>query len=196
MGAMPTIIRRPFAAPRVLVVAGSLVVLLLVACGGPAPSGTGTVGPASASPAGSAPASAIASPPVELTPVPGGATGSPEIPDRPATTVTDWGTILDRVPEGFPVYPGARIADGIDEPVSGAWITDTGVDSVAPWYVSAFTELGWAQVDLGSALEDGSRVLALASDLPECRVQTTFRPAGESTMIIVLYGAGCAGGEG
>jgi hypothetical protein len=192
---MPIIIRRPFAAPGVLVFVGSLAVLL-AACGGPAPSSTGTAGPASASPASSAPASPFASSPVELTPVPGGATGSPELPDRPATTVTDWGTILDRVPDGFPVYPGARIADGVDEPVSGAWITDAGVDGVAPWYVSAFEELGWAQVDLGSALEDGSRVLDLASDLPECRVQTTFRPAGESTMIIVLYGAGCAGGEG
>lgn len=193
---MPTIIRRPFAAPGVLVLVGSLAVLLLVACGGPAPSGTETAGPALASPAGSAPGSPSASPPVELTPVPGGATGSPEIPDRPATTVTDWGTILDRVPDGFPVYPGAAVADSVTEPVSGAWITDAAVDSVAPWYVAAFTELGWAQVDLGSALEDGSRVLALASDLPECRVQATFRPAGESTMIIVLYGAGCAGGEG
>ncbi len=80
--------------------------------------------------------------------------------------------------------------------MSGAWITDAGVDSVAPWYVSAFIDLGWSQVDLGSPLEDGTRVLDLASDLPECRVQITFRLAGGSTMIIVLYGAGCAGGEG
>ncbi len=192
---MPTTIRRPFAALPMVLVAASLAVSL-AACGGPGPSGTGAAGPATASPAGPAPASQIAPSPAELTPVPGGATGSLEIPDRPATTVTDWGTILDRVPNGFPVYPGASIADGIDEPVSGAWITDAGVDSVAPWYVSAFMDLGWAQVDLGSPLEDGTRVLDLASDLPECRVQTTFRPAGGSTMIIVRYGAGCAGGEG
>ena len=192
---MPTTIRRPFAALQVLLVAGSLAASL-AACGGPGPSSTEAAGPASASPASPAPASQPAPSSAELTPVPGGATGSPEIPERPATTVTDWGTILDRVPDGFPVYPGASIADGIDEPVSGAWITDAGVDIVAPWYVSAFMDLGRSQVDLGSPLEDGTRVLDLASDLPECRVQITFRPAGGSTMIIVLYGAGCAGGEG
>ena len=189
---------RPSAALRVLLVAGSLAAAF-AACGSPAPSSTEAAGPATASPASTGPAnpaSPAAPSPAELTPVPGGATGPPEIPDRPATTVTDWGTILDRVPEGFPVYPGARIADDVDEPVSGAWIIDAGVDGVATWYVSAFGELGWGQVDLGSSLEDGSRVLDLASDLPECRVQTTFRAAGGSTMILVLYGAGCAGGEG
>ena len=41
-----------------------------------------------------------------------------------------------------------------------------------------------------------TRVLDLASDVPECRVQATFHPAGGSTMISVLYGAGCAGGDG
>jgi hypothetical protein len=195
MEPMPTLIRRGSPMLLVLLVAGSLAATL-GACGDQEPSSTEVTGPATATPAGPAPASTTAPSPVDLTPVPGGATGSPEIPDRPATTVTDWGTILDRVPDGFPVYPGAKVADGIDEPVSGAWIIEAGVDNVAPWYVSAFEELGWSQVDLGSTLEDGSRVLDLASDLPECRVQTTFRPAGESTMIIVLYGAGCAGGEG
>lgn len=192
---MTRMIRRASAAPLVLLIAGSIATVF-AACGGPAPSSTGAAGPATASPADSAPASPAPVSSAELTPVPGGATGPPEIPDRPATTVTGWGTIVGRVPEGFPVFPGARIADGVDEPVSGAWVTDAGVDEVAPWYVSGFTELGWSTVDLGSVLEDGSRVLDLASDLPECRVQTTFRPAGGSTMILVLYGAGCVGGEG
>ena len=192
---MPTIIRSPSAPLRAVLVSG-LLAATLVGCGGPVPSGTEVAGPATASPAGPAPSTPTASQPVELTPVPGGATGSPELPDRPTTTVTAWGAIVDRVPDGFPVFPGARIADGVDGPVSGAWITDAGVDEVAPWYASRFMELGWSTVDLGSVLEDGSQVLDLASDLPECRVQTTFRPAGESTMIIVLYGAGCAGGEG
>jgi hypothetical protein len=39
-------------------------------------------------------------------------------------------------------------------------------------------------------------VLDVLGDLPECRLQLTFRPAGGSTMITVLYAAGCAGGEG
>ena len=191
---MPTLACSRSAALLALLVAG-LLIASLAACGSPGPSST-EAAPSAATATASPAVATPATPSVELTPVPGGATGSPEIPDRPATTVTAWGTIVDRVPDGFPVVPGARIADGVDEAVSGAWITDAGVDEVAPWYVSAFTELGWSTVDLGSVLEDGSRVLDLASDLPECRVQTTFRPAGESTMIIVLYGAGCAGGEG
>jgi hypothetical protein len=138
----------------------------------------------------------IPSPQVGLTPVPGGASGSPEVPDRPATTVTEWGTILDRVPEGFPVFPGAAGSDPFDGPASGAWEAVAGVGQVADWYMEAFEELGWSQVDLGSPLEDGTQVLDLASDLPECRVQVTFRPLGGSTMISVLYGAGCAGGDG
>jgi hypothetical protein len=133
---------------------------------------------------------------VELTPVPGG--GSPSPPDeiRPPTTVTDWGTILDRVPDGFPVYPGAAGIDPIDGPVSGAWEAVADPGEVVGWYVSAFEELGWSRIDVGSPLEDGSQVLDLASDLPECRVQLAVRPLGGSTMISVLYGAGCAGGDG
>ena len=70
------------------------------------------------------------------------------------------------------------------------------MDEVAAWYVDSFEAFGWSRIDLGSALEDGTRVLDLGTDLPECRVQVTFRPAGGSTMIIVMYGAGCAGGDG
>jgi hypothetical protein len=129
-----------------------------------------------------------------LTPVPGGSTPEPVEPGG-GTTLTEWGWILDRVPEGFPVYPGADVADGVSEPTSGAWIADAAARPVADWYVGVFTELGWSSIDVGSALEDGTQVLDLASDLPECRVQVTFRPAGGSTMILVLYGAGCAGGD-
>lgn len=132
-----------------------------------------------------------------LTPVPGDASGSPAEPGTGgSTTVTDWGRILDVVPDGFPVYPGAEATEPFDGPASGTWLTGENVETVAAWFVSTFEELGWSSVDLGSALEDGTRVLDLASDLPECRVQTTFRPADGSTMISVLYGAGCAGGDG
>ena len=68
--------------------------------------------------------------------------------------------------------------------------------TVARWYVEAFEDVGWSRIDLGSPLEDGTQVLDLGTDLPECRVQVTFRPVDGSTMIIVLYGAGCGGAEG
>ncbi len=178
----------------------ALLMAALTACGesGPAVMGSPavpSVGPAAGSgtpDASSQPAPATAQP--VLTPVPGGTT--PEAVDPgTGTTITDWGRILDRVPDGFPVYPGAASTGEVNEPVSGAWLADAGPAAVAGWYVGRFEELGWSSIDLGSALEDGTRVLDLASDLPECRVQTTFRPAGGSTMILVLYGAGCAGGD-
>ncbi len=112
------------------------------------------------------------------------------------TTQTAWGTILDAVPDSFPVYPAAQIAGPQAAPVSAAFITPAGVDVVAAWYQAALETLGFSTVSLSSPLEDGSRVLDTHGDLPECRIQTTFRPEGGSTMITVLYAAGCAGGEG
>ena len=135
-----------------------------------------------------------------MVPVPssGPATDPPEPTQPPGggTTDTEWGAILDVVPDGFPVIPGARPAEGLDEPASGWWLAEAGVDEVASWYQGALAELGFTVGDLSSPLEDGSRVLDVSSDLPECRLQLAFRPADGSTIIRVLYGAGCAGGEG
>ena len=50
--------------------------------------------------------------------------------------------------------------------------------------------LGKSTLDLSSPLEDGTRVLDIVTDLPECRIQATFRPEEDSTMITVLFGAG------
>jgi hypothetical protein len=139
----------------------------------------------------------MASEPPAPTEVPGGASGQPQpVPTDMTTTETPWGTILDGVPDTFPVYPGALAAGAQPEPVSGAYISDAGVDEVASWYRDALEGLGFSTMDLSSPLEDGSRVLDSQGDLPECRIQVTFRPAGGSTMIVVLYAAGCAGGEG
>ncbi len=170
----------------------------LAACGGPGPSTT-----AAPSVAGPASTPGVIEPTPVLTQappptiVPGGPSDvPPEEPAATSTTATDWGTILDAVPEGFPVYPGASAVEPSGGPASGAWLTGDDVSAVARWYRDTLEELGFTTDNLSSALEDGSRVLDTVSDLPECRIQTTFRPAGESTMIIVLYGAGCAGGEG
>ncbi len=133
----------------------------------------------------------------EPTAVPGGVSTAPGPPaTRIPVTQTDWGAILDAVPDSFPRLPGAEPAEPPAEPVSDALLTSQSVDDVAAWYRDALEAAGYSSVDLSDPLEDGSRVLDTQSDVPECRIQLTFRPMGESTMITVLYGAGCAGAGG
>jgi hypothetical protein len=194
MGPMPSPIRRLLP----LALAG-LLGASLAACGS-----TGPVG--SASPRDSVPSSPSAAPtaapatPVPtagLTPVPGGATATPDDSYGGGPSVeTEWGTILVNLPEGFPVFPGAAAVDPMDGPATHAWEAVATADEVAAWYAATFEELGWSHIDLSSPLEDGTQVLDLGTDLPECRVQLAFQPHGGSTMIILLYGAGCAGGDG
>lgn len=140
-------------------------------------------------------ATATASVPTQ---VPGGQTpGSSGPVEPPGTTVpttqTDWGLIIDVLPADFPVFPGAAIAEPPAEPVSGAVIARAGVDEVAAWYRDALEATGMSTLDLTSPLEDGSRILDMQGDLPECQLRVTFRPAAESTMITVLLAAGCFG---
>jgi hypothetical protein len=156
-----------------------------------------SVPPSGAVPSASTTADATATPQDTDAPaptaVPGGQTVEPGPVEthKPTTTKTDWGVILDSVPEDFPQYPGAKVVDSPDEPVSAAYEAKATVDEVARWYRKATEEAAWSTLDLSDALEDGSRVLDSQGDLPECQVQTTFRPEGDSTLITVLYAAGC-----
>ena len=170
------------------------IVLTLAACGDAnRPPATGTALTPAPTASDSASPTPVAPDEPSPTAVPGGQTIDPEPPptQRPTTTKTDWGVILDSVPEDFPRYPGAASIDSPDEPVSEALETDDGVDEVAAWYREALDAVGYATLDLSPPLEDGSRVLDSQADLPECRVQSTFRPAGDTTMITVLFAAGC-----
>ena len=96
------------------------------------------------------------------------ATDPPEPTRHPVggTTDTDWGAILDVVPDGFPVYPrrGPPRAS-TSRRAAGGWPT-AGVDEVATWYRDALEELGFTVGISPSPLEDGSRVLDMQSDLP------------------------------
>jgi hypothetical protein len=132
-----------------------------------------------------------------LTAVPGGMTPPPDpLPDEVTTTETEWGTILDAVPTAFPVFPGAEPADWPDGPVSAAWLATAAAEELAGWYEGALLDQGWATVEGSGPLEDGSWNLDAWADIPECRLQAVFHPAGESTIITVRYAAACAGGEG
>lgn len=183
-----------------LVVAGSM-----AACGGAVGAPVATAVPASGSasssaaspvPASPGASSAEASAPVgpTLTPVPGGETVGPDPGRTPIpTTVTDWGTILDDLPPGFPMIPDAGVADVEDGPYSGTFDAPVDVASAAAWYRDELTNRGYG-VDSGSPLEDGSVVLDAQADLPECRIQMTFRPGDGSTIITVLVASACATG--
>jgi hypothetical protein len=194
---------RSEARPPAAIALGILVAATLTGCAGSAagsPSAAASRSSSVASPvagtAGSPVPSAAPTEPATPTPVPGAQSGPAAPPSDVGTTQTEWGTILDAVPGAFPVYPGAQGEDVIEGAASGAWISPAAVDEVTAWYRDALQRLGLRTVDLSDPLEDGSRVPDSAGDLPECRVQTTFRPEGGSTMITVLYGAGCAGAGG
>jgi hypothetical protein len=175
----------------------------ITACGGtasPAPAATRVTATPTAPTATVDPTHVATSAP-DPTEVPGGETPGVTEPTEPPdvtgpTTQTDWGPITDTLPDGFPVFPDAAIADPPAEPVSGSFIATAGVDEVATWYRDALESTGKSTLDLSAPLEDGSRVLDMQGDLPECRLRLTFRPEGGSTMITVLVAAGCAGGEG
>ena len=99
----------PFRRAGAALVACSIAVGV-AACGTTGPSATPSaassdVAAASLTPA---PSDATTSAPPAPTAVPGGQTVDPGPPatHKPTTTVTDWGVILDSVPDDFPRYPG------------------------------------------------------------------------------------------
>jgi hypothetical protein len=170
--------------------------LVLAACGS-SPESPGSATPTDSVPDATGGPTEPATGAPDPTAVPGSErTPAPPPPTHVSTTQTDWGEILDVLPADFPVFPGAEVADPPAEPVSGAFLAPAGVDEVAVWYRDALVAAGWSTLDLSSPLEDGSRVLDISGDIPECRLQVTFRPQDGSTMITVLYAAGCAGGGG
>jgi hypothetical protein len=157
--------------------------------GSPSPARS-PAGSTAGSTAGSVPTASSAPLP---TAVPGGRTADPDsVPTRIPTTQTEWGEILDALPATFPIYPGAGIVEVPGGPVSGSFDARADADTVATWYADVLRGRGYA-VELSQPLEDGSRTLDAAADLPECRIRMTFTPADGSAIMTVLYAAACAG---
>jgi hypothetical protein len=182
-----TAMRVPVPVLPVLRVAALAVTLTLSACAATPDAGPtalpGTAAPATGSPAISPP---------QPTVVPGGQTVDPKpAPTRIGTTQTEWGEILDAVPDTFPIYPGAGIIE-LPGALSGSFDAPADATTVARWYEQTLAGQGYA-VELSQPLEDGSLVLDARADLPECRIQMTFRPESGSAIMSVLYAAGCAG---
>lgn len=176
--------------------AALLLALAVAACAGtPAASARASAVGAGQTPAASA-ATRTPSPSASSAVRPSSSAAAPDATPV-GITQTRWGRILDAVPAGFPVFPDATVADALpDGAVSGVWVSKAPTAEVAGWYHNALRAANFAKVDLGSALEDGSRVLDVQGDLPECKAQVTVKPQGDVTMISVLVGAGCAGASG
>jgi hypothetical protein len=171
------------------VVAGALIAGCNSASAPPDPTAVAVATPSASTEPSTAPAPS-------LTPVPGGqSTGPGSVGTLIPTTQTDWGEILDDLPAAFPIHPDADVAEVPGEVVSGSFEAPADVDALVAWYTDTFAERGYA-IDAGTALEDGSRVMDVAADLPECRIQITFRPADGSTIMTVLVASACATGTG
>ncbi len=161
-----------------------VLVLALAACGGTTGSAPPTTVPTNA-PSSSAPPSVAPSASV----APSGGPAASGL----GQTETDWGTIWDGVPEGFPRFTGARDGDDATaEPVSDAYVVE-GEDAaeIAAWTQMAMEAATYSTESLSGPLEGGDFQLESVGDAG-CRIQTTIKPQGNLVLVTVLYGVECS----
>lgn len=110
-------------------------------------------------------------------------------------TETGWGRIWDNVPTGFPRFPGSQVADPVaPEPVSGTYsVVNDDTAQIAGWMQNALETASFGTESLSGPLEDGGFVIESVGE-GECRIQTSVRPMGDLTFVIVRYGAACPPG--
>lgn len=175
---------------RRLTIALPILTLALAACGAtPAPPATigATPSPTQAS------TDATASDPAS-TPSPSAGSVQPSASGVPemSQTNTDWGTIWDGVPAGFPRYPGSTAADdATGEPVSDVYAIPTGDPArIAADLQTAMETATYSTEGLSGPFEDGSYVLDSVGE-GGCRIQTRVAPQGGLILVTVLYGADC-----
>jgi len=163
-----------------LTIALPILTLALAACGAtPAP--TGTIG-ATPSPTPAATDATASDPAVNPS-----ASGAPM-----SQTNTEWGTIWDGVPAGFPRYPGSTAADdATGEPVSDVYAIPTGDPArIAADLQTAMETATYSTEGLSGPFEDGSYVLDSVGE-GGCQIQTRVAPQGSLILVTVLYGADC-----
>jgi hypothetical protein len=106
---------------------------------------------------------------------------------------TDWGPIWARLPDAFPVPPGAEPAEA-DTTVSGAWTVpvtaQSGPREVAQFFADRFSGSGLGG-GLDGPLEDGSYTVWASNGYGCDILATVARRGDEETFATVLYGAGC-----
>jgi hypothetical protein len=159
------------------------VLLVLVACD---TSSAPSADPTDAATAAASGSPAV-SPGVSVAPV------TPGVSDAPVgQTETEFGTIWDGVPEGFPRFRGGRDADDAGPaPASDVYAIE-GADAglVAEWLQSAMEDATYSTEGLSGPFEDGGYELVSVGDA-DCRIRTTITPQGSMILVTVLYGAAC-----
>lgn len=108
---------------------------------------------------------------------------------------TGWGRIWDNVPTGFPRFPGSTVASPVSpEPVSATYsVVNDDTAQIAGWMQSALEAASFGTESLSGPLEDGGFVIESVGE-GECQIQTSVRPMGGLTFVIVRYGAACPAG--
>ena len=173
--------RRERRLPAILVAA--LAAFLVIGCS----SAAGNSSPIVAA----TPSASAAQPTKDVTPVPTDPTATPDSTPM-SQTDTPWGRIWDGLPADFPAYPGARPTETGAGPAS-ATLDATGADpaTVVDFYKTALESAGWITTGSTGPMEDGSLVLSNVNIHQACQLQTTVTPLGGSTIITILFGAGC-----
>ena len=171
----PSSVRCLAAGPALLL---TLVIVLLAGCG---------PNVATPTPTGARPS---ATPSDGPTAVPTDADTSPE-PPLPSQSDTDWGRIWDALPEAFPEFAGASPTQTGEGPASATLdVGDTDPAEVAAYYVGTLEAAGYSTLARSDPREDGSIEVEWAGEAT-CRIRATITPLGGTSVVEILYGAGC-----
>jgi len=108
-------------------------------------------------------------------------------------TDTEWGRIWDRLPSGFPTYPGWTPGEETATGPASANLVVEGIDAkgIATLLQTLLTQAGYTTAGLSGPLEDGSYVLDMTGPPAGCKLQVTAAPTGGLTTLTILYGAAC-----
>jgi hypothetical protein len=126
----------------------------------------------------------------------GSPTDAPAPSDASATmtqTDTEWGRIWDGLPASFPTIPGATLSEeaGFDGPVSATFsVPGSDPAGIAGLLQTELEMATYSTEALSGPLEDGSFVLDSVGE-GDCRIETSVRPAGDTILVAVRYGAAC-----
>jgi hypothetical protein len=161
------------------VLAAILVAATLAACGTAQPVAT--------------PSPTTAPPSPALTPVPGGSNPASPVAGTslPTQTDTEWGRIWDALPASFPLPPDATPTETGEGPASAVLDVSMPARQTAMTMQSALTGAGFTFDAMNGPAEDGSFTLEAVGPNPACKAQIRATPLGDSTVLTILYGAGC-----